>query len=240
MQRIAALLIVVCILALVGAYLLLPGGPLSAETRCAREVETWLEELSPLLVEWQDLVTVTSSTSRIAVSPLVREMQGLHRDVQTTNIPECAIVAYAELDSSMRSTILAFTGFMAQEPDSVVSKDITAALQYRQRFWRQIDKLQESPEHLLNRFADDGVQVLVSLLPRSPNPRDTYINGYDPASGERLASVQIVGSDGEPVAHLEHGDAITVTKIEGPNCHITTEAGVRGIVACAYTQLPAE
>ena len=136
----------------------------------------------------------------------------------------------------MQSTILGFTGFMAQEPDEVVGKDMAAALQYQRKFWREVDMRQEPPKQPLTRL----VTTVASLLPESALPRETYINGYDPTTGERLAAVQIINRDGEPVAYLGHGDPITVTKIDGPNCHVSTETGVQGFLACVYTQLPDE
>ena len=217
-----------------------PDGLLSPQRRCARQVAAWRDEAQPHIEEWLDVVTLADNTSRMNLSPLIRDMQTIRRAVQDVEAPRCAVVAVSHLDTSMDSAIRAYTAFMAQESSTVVSAAMKESTKELALFQREIKELGDVPPAPLWQTSVTIMDALLALLPKSPYPRDTYINGYDPTSGERLASVQIVGNDGAPVASLEHGDAITVTKIEGPNCYVTTEAGVKGIVACAYTQLPVE
>lgn len=238
MQRIATSIFVLVVLGIIGLYLFLPGGPLSAEARCARNVEAWLEELSPLLIEWSDLTTVAASTSRIALAPLIRDMQAVRREVMGIEPPECAGLAYLSLTVGMDAEIEAFTGFMAQDPDSAISNSMAKALDSHRRFWREVDDLQKTPDNVFVAWIDLAMKEVASLIPASDLPRATHINGYDPESGARLRAVHIIDRGGTVVASLEHGNPITVTKIEGANCFVTTEAGIKGIIACDYTQLP--
>ena len=185
-----------------------------------------------------DVVALADSTSRMNLSPLIRDMQTIRRAVQDVEAPRCAAVAVRHLDTSMDSAIRAYTAFMAQETDAVVSAAMKNSTKELALFLREINELEDVPSSQLWHTGATLVGELLALLPKSDFPRATCVNGYDPSSGERLATVQIVDRDGHPVASLEHGDPITVTKIEGPNCYVTTEARVKGIIACAYTQLP--
>jgi len=238
MKRIVALLFLVALLILMGAYVLVPGGPLSTEARWARQVEPWEERLSPHLIEWQDLIGVANSTSRMALSPLIRDMQRVRREAMAIEPPECAIVVYSSLSVSMDAEIDAFLSFMAQEPSSAVGNDMAMAVESGRRFWRELQDLKQVPPDALERWPQALAKRAASLIPVSDLPRDTYINGYDPESGERLAAVYIIDHDGAVVAHLDHGNPITVTKIDGANCFVTTETGVKGLVACAFIQMP--
>lgn len=217
-----------------------PDGLLSPQRRCARQVAAWQDEAQPHIEEWLDVVTLADNTSRMNLSPLIRDMQTIRRSVQDVEVPRCAVVAVTHLDSSMDWAIRAYTAFMAQEPSTAVSVFMRESTKELALFRREIKEIEDVPSSQLWHTGVSIMGELLALLPKSEFPRDTYINGYDPASKERLPAVQIIDRDGQPVASLEHGDAITVTKIDGPNCYVTTEAGVRGIVACAYTQLPAE
>jgi len=236
MRRIALLAVVVVILVILCAYLFLPGGPLSADAQCAQKVGEWEEHLKPQLEEWYDLFNLASSTSRIALSPVVREMQSVRREVAAAEAPECAREAKLHLLSMMESTIDAFTLFMEQESDSAIATKMEDAAQAASRYRREVESLKKLPPSTIGRWRETLERNIRQLMPASELPRSTYINGYDPKTGARLETVAIVDREGAVVAQLEHGDPITVTKIEGPNCFVVTEAGVKGMLACDYVQ----
>lgn len=236
----ALALVATLLLGCVVVVLFAPDGLLSPQRLCAHQVRAWRDEAQPHIEDWLDVVTLADNTSRINLSPLIRDMQTIRRDILALPTPRCAAVAVAHLDASMESSIRAYTAFMAQEPDTVVSAAITESTTELTLFGRELAELTDVPSVPLWQTGVSIMDSVLALVPASALPRDTYINGYDPATGERLNVVRIVDRNGEPVADLEHGDPITVTKIDGPNCFITSETGVRGIVACDYTQLPAE
>lgn len=232
----AAMMVLACLCA--GSYALSDRGPYSPNARCARQARAWRSELYPSLVEWTDIVTLADSTSRMSLSPLIRDMQITRRQILALETPSCAAVAVAHLDMSMEATIQAFTAFMAQKADSTVDVQAKRATEQMEAFERQLAALQRVPPSDVERLGAAIIDNLAVLLATPEMPRDTYINAYDPETRERLARVGIWGPDGTVVANLEHGDPIIVTRIDGPNCFVITEDGIEGILACAYTQLP--
>jgi hypothetical protein len=227
----ASTLLVMC----VAGYLFTSGGMFSPERRCAKETAAWGAELKPYLNEWNDLVVLADSTSRMNLSPLIRDMQTVRREAMTLEAPHCAASARAHLDLSMDLMATAFTAFMAQESDAVVTAAMKVAADELLAFNREVETLTDVPPSKLQELAGETIFELIALIPKSELPRETYINGYD-ANGQKMAEVYIWSKDGTVLTTLQHGAPVTITKIDGPNCFVTTEAGAKGIVDCFYTQ----
>jgi hypothetical protein len=219
----------------VAGYLFTSGGMFSPERQCAKETAAWRVRLQPHLSEWTDVVVLADNTARMNLSPLVRDMQAIRRDALALETPDCAIVAKAHLYGSMEMTILGFTAFMAQESDGLVTTSMKEAAKELQAFHREVESLTDVPPSKLQELAGETIFKLLALIPKSELPRETYINGYD-ANGQRLAEVYIWTKDGTVLTTLQHGAPVTITKVDGPNCFVTTEAGAKGIVDCFYTQ----
>jgi hypothetical protein len=88
---------------------------------CQAGTQDYLSKIQPLVEEWDDAVEVANSTARIALSPMVREMQGIKRDVEDVPVPDCARHGSALLTEGMKTIIDAFIAFMGDESDSAVS-----------------------------------------------------------------------------------------------------------------------
>ena len=88
---------------------------------CQAATQDHLAQIQPLLEEWDDAVEVANSTARIALSPLVRDMQGIQHNVEDVTVPDCARHGSALLIEGMGSVIDSFIAFMGDEPDFVVS-----------------------------------------------------------------------------------------------------------------------
>jgi hypothetical protein len=87
---------------------------------CQSQTQDYLAQIQPLLEEWDDAVAVANSTARIALSPMVRDLQGIQRDVEDVIVPDCARHGSALLTEGMDSIIDAFIAFMGDESDYVV------------------------------------------------------------------------------------------------------------------------
>jgi len=87
---------------------------------CQAATRDYLAQIQPLLEEWDDAVEVANSTARIALSPMVRDMQGIERDVEDVTVPDCARHGSGLLIDGMGSVIDAFIAFMGEESESVV------------------------------------------------------------------------------------------------------------------------
>lgn len=238
MRRTLLLVALAALLAAIGAYLLLPGSPLSSEARCAREVAAWQGELLPHLAEWDDLIGLAGSTSRISLSPIIREAQTVRREVMAIAAPDCASEARIFLYISMETSLSAYTSFMAGESDDEVSSALAVAAVSQRNFQRTMRELQDVPPSILVRGPQAIIKDLRSMFPVSNLPLETYVNGYDPVTKERMGWIDIVDTKGTIVDHLEHGDPITVTKVKGQTCYIVTERGAKGLIFCYYTQMP--
>ena len=238
MRRTLLLVALAALLAAIGAYLLLPGSPLSSEARCAREVAAWEEELLPHLAEWEDLIGLAGNTSRISLSPIIREAQTVRREVMAIAPPDCASEARTYLYVHMETSLSALTSFMALESDEDVTYAMRMAAEAHRGFWQRMQDLQDVPPSMLVRWSQDITEFLSSMFPASGLPLKTYVNGYDPTTKERMGWIDIVDTKGTIVDHLEHGDPITVTKVKGQTCYIVTERGAKGLIFCYYTQMP--
>jgi len=87
---------------------------------CQAATQDYLARIQPLLEEWDDAVEVANSTARIALSPMVRDMQGIERDVEDVPVPDCARHGSALLIDGMDSIIDAFIAFMGDESEDTV------------------------------------------------------------------------------------------------------------------------
>lgn len=88
---------------------------------CQSQTADYLAQLEPILDEWQDAVEVANSTARIALSPMVRDLQRIQRDVEDVPAPDCARHGSSRLIGGMDSIVDAFIAFMGEEAESVVS-----------------------------------------------------------------------------------------------------------------------
>jgi hypothetical protein len=79
------------------------------------------DELDLLLGEWDDTATLAGSTGRIALSPVVQQMQDIRRRVQALDAPcKEAEDVRAVAGTYMEFVTSAYLSFMSQEPDAEV------------------------------------------------------------------------------------------------------------------------
>lgn len=115
--------------------------PLVGDSGCDKEaVATNLEEVAE---RWDDAVDVAQSSSRIALTGPVGDLQEIRRETRQQDWPECAIEAQAELVDWMDDTIKAFIAFLGQEDDSVVQGHLEDADSHRVAFRRALRDLQD-------------------------------------------------------------------------------------------------
>ena len=100
----------------------------SVSTLCQAETAEYLTEIQPSLEEFNDTVEVANSTARIALSPLVQDMQGIRRDIADVRGPDCARYASGLLVDGLDGIIRSFIDFMSEVPDATVERELNQGL----------------------------------------------------------------------------------------------------------------
>lgn len=116
------------ILAIVAMTLGVPTVPVSCGQAgwalCSTQTQNYLDEIEPLIDEFLDTAELADSTPRIALSPVVGDMQRIAREIEDLSAPDCAVDASVRLISGINLVIDGYIGFMSQEDDEWVSRDI--------------------------------------------------------------------------------------------------------------------
>ena len=116
---------------------------LQMQAECgASAFEAGAQKLSALTKRWDDAQALASSTSRIALSGPVSNMQGIKRDVEAVQLPACLLPAKGALSASMSSTIQGFMSFMTQD-SSGSSNSLAAARVDAEKYLAELAIAQE-------------------------------------------------------------------------------------------------
>lgn len=75
-----------------------------------------------LLPHWDDAVAVASSTARISLAGPIAELQGIRREAEALDIPDCAGQTHAILVNYMEMYINGFLAFMRDESEATVGE----------------------------------------------------------------------------------------------------------------------
>ncbi len=87
----------------------------------------YLKQSGELVIQFKDLNDRAGATARIALSPVVGQMQDLRRAFSKLNVPSCAQDYHDIVIKAMNDEIQAYLDFMAQKPDSAVQADFQLA-----------------------------------------------------------------------------------------------------------------
>lgn len=113
-----------------------------AEESAAR-LDEFRAVVEPVLQQWDDASALAASTSRIALSGPVADMQRIRRDFSTLSIPYAQefYMAYASILASMDNKIDGYLAFMAQKPDATVQEFFQASQDALNRYKAEITRL---------------------------------------------------------------------------------------------------
>lgn len=106
-------------------------------------VASAVQDLSGLHDDFNDYVEIASSTSRIALTGPVTEMQNIKKEAQSLIVPTCLDHARSLLVDSMSANVSGFLLFMAQEKDSLILEKMQAASDLRMEFYKEIARIDE-------------------------------------------------------------------------------------------------
>jgi len=108
---------------------------------CADEAAPFLTDVQKLADEWDDANTLAGSTPRASLPPQIDKLQALRRQTKALEAPECAFLVKQRLIDSMDNTINGYIAFLAQKPDSDVSKLFDQASRSLADFFREVQAL---------------------------------------------------------------------------------------------------
>ncbi|WP_322798285.1 tetratricopeptide repeat protein [Thermoflexus sp.] len=101
------------------------GPPLSAVGfYCRESTKRYMSKIRPLVSEFNDTMKLASSTARIALSPVVKDLQRIRRDIANIQAPDCAREANDLLIDGMDGVINAFMLFMADASNITVAQEM--------------------------------------------------------------------------------------------------------------------
>jgi len=101
-----------------------------ALTSCSKNVcdtDEYFTTVNPLLQEWDDATSVAHTTSRIALSPVLSNLQAIKRRTERLEIPECFEDAHSFLITNMYYTIEGFLAFAGDADDATISQRFSLA-----------------------------------------------------------------------------------------------------------------
>ena len=103
-------------------------GPSPSPECAGPELDAFLQDLGELVEEWDDTQARGSNTARIALSPVIGELQKVKRKVGNLDAPWCAVEAQTLLVDYMEQVIKAFNLFMSGDwTDGQISMQFSIA-----------------------------------------------------------------------------------------------------------------
>jgi hypothetical protein len=131
-------------------------------------VDSYIDEVKLIKEEWDDTYTRASSTSRIALSSVIGELQDIRREMERVDRPECANYINDLYIIAMNSDIDSFISFLSKDSDSVVQRKMAGS----QKAWdivnAEYDKFIESPIDAYKAFNLTAEEVESSLIEPEP------------------------------------------------------------------------
>lgn len=89
---------------------------------CRDQAADYLQLIDTTLTEWDDAVKIANNTARGSLSPAIADLQEIRRQLNQTTVPGCTGLAHQYLIQHMDSTIEGFIAFMADKPDTTITR----------------------------------------------------------------------------------------------------------------------
>lgn len=115
--------------------------PTPTAVPCSVQAAEFVADLEEYFDDWDDTVNLAESTSRIALSPVVSDLQALRREISDLDPPACAGDILAPYIEYTDYTIAGFLNFMENEPDARVASYFDVANRWLDEFMIEFVKL---------------------------------------------------------------------------------------------------
>jgi hypothetical protein len=110
---------------------------------CNALMAVYVTEIEPLFDEFQDAINIASSTPRIALAVVIRDMQRIRRDLDDVIAPDCAAEGHGLLVSGMDGAINAFVTFLGDGSDSTMAYHLRQSTNDMDNAFQQFTALAE-------------------------------------------------------------------------------------------------
>ncbi len=91
---------------------------------CQADSLVFFQAINPFIAEFLDTYKVASSTSRVALGPIIPIMQKDSRSISETLAPDCAVNARNLLVRGIDGVVNGFIDFLGSKPESVYVKEM--------------------------------------------------------------------------------------------------------------------
>lgn len=110
---------------------------------CLEQSADFINQIEAIATEWDDAEQLAGSTSRIALSPAIANLQEIRRRASALESPQCASLIQTYLTDYMDKTIDGFLLFMADKPESQITAKFKEAIQAFGRYEVEIINIQD-------------------------------------------------------------------------------------------------
>lgn len=101
--------------------------PTPTEEPCSVQAASYIAETEKLFDDWDDAVQIAGSTSRIALSPVIMNLQEIRRQASDLVAPDCAQDVDNMMLDYMDAMIDAYISFASDKADYVIDANFGAA-----------------------------------------------------------------------------------------------------------------
>lgn len=105
------------------------------------EVAAYRQATIELCYHFDDALALASNTPRVALSPIIGELQAVRREVRAADVPPCADRAHAALVAYMDQVIDAYMLFIGDAADVTVRDAMQIASDLLDAYIAELDKL---------------------------------------------------------------------------------------------------
>lgn len=95
---------------------------------CQPSAQRYLTQVRPLMLEFNDTVQIADSTARIALGPVIQDMQRIRREVMDISAPNCVQGASYLILDGMSGIIEGFIDFMGNVNERTVQRKLTQGI----------------------------------------------------------------------------------------------------------------
>ena len=144
----------------------------SIDLRCpAQEREKFIQDAIEILRKFTDTYALASSTSRIALSPIVGEMQALKREMDALEPTDCGKLTKLHLVDAMNTIIDGFLAFM-QEKESNAQRLLSQGADTLEKGGAELILMREDPGYGLRPTATPTATPTPTPTPLPPPGSD--------------------------------------------------------------------